>query len=256
MRVEILGCAGAIGDPTEGTTSILVDEDILIDAGTGVCRLPFDRLCLIKDVFLTHVHLDHICALPLLLDAVGVLRDRPLRVHATAQTIKHLKAHIFNDLIWPDFSKLPNEKRPALEFVNIEPMKTVSLDGREFFPIPVEHTVDALGFVVSDEQRCWAFSGDTHRTDLFYNTLNQLEKLDFLIVESAFPDEEKWIADVSKHLCPQLLMQELSKLTIACEIWITHLKPKAKDLTIFQLQSQVGNRSIHILKAGTVFGVD
>ncbi|MDO8889712.1 MAG: 3',5'-cyclic-nucleotide phosphodiesterase, partial [Hydrogenophaga sp.] len=120
MKVRVLGCSGAIAHGCR-TTSFLLDHDVLIDAGTGVGDLTLDEMAQIDHVLLTHSHLDHVASLPLMLDAVAARRlsagAQPLQVHALPGTIAALKAHIFNNLIWPDFSAIPSAERPLMRFV-------------------------------------------------------------------------------------------------------------------------------------------
>ena len=68
MRIEVLGCSGGIGDDRH-STSFLIDDDILLDAGSGAMRLTRAAMARIDHVFITHSHLDHILSLPLLLIA-------------------------------------------------------------------------------------------------------------------------------------------------------------------------------------------
>src|SRR4051812_49231182 len=103
MKVRVLGCSGAIAKDCR-TTSFLVDTDVLVDAGTGVGDLSLDEMRGIDHVLLTHSHLDHIAALPLMIDAIAAQRSSPVRIYALAGTIAAIKAHIFNNVIWPDFS--------------------------------------------------------------------------------------------------------------------------------------------------------
>ena len=110
MKVRILGCSGGIGGCHLRTTSIMVDHDILIDAGTGLGDLSIPELAQINHLFLTHTHLDHIACLPLMVDTVGDMRERPLTVHATEAVIEILHAHVFNWLIWPDFCEIPSSQ--------------------------------------------------------------------------------------------------------------------------------------------------
>lgn len=117
MQVRILGCSGTIAKGCR-TTSFLLGERVLVDAGTGVGQLTLEEMQRIDHVFLTHSHLDHIAALPLMLDAVGANRRRPLEVHALPQTLAALHAHVFNDVIWPDFTRIPS---PAAPFVRLSP---------------------------------------------------------------------------------------------------------------------------------------
>ena len=116
MKVRILGCSGGIGGCHLRTTSIMVDHDILIDAGTGLGDLSIPELAQINHLFLTHTHLDHIACLPLMVDTVGDMRERPLTVHATEAVIETLHAHVFNWLIWPDFCEIPGIEKPFMKF--------------------------------------------------------------------------------------------------------------------------------------------
>lgn len=118
MKVRVLGCSGAIARECR-TTSFLVDGDVLVDAGTGVGDLTLDEMVGVDHVLLTHAHLDHVAALPLMLDAIAARRGSPVLVHALAGTIEALKAHIFNDVIWPDFTRLPTVHAPFIRFEEI-----------------------------------------------------------------------------------------------------------------------------------------
>ena len=146
MLIRILGCSGGIGGNLR-TTSMLLDQDVLIDAGTGVGDLTLAELQLIDHVFLTHSHLDHLAMLPFLIDTVGGMRAQPITVHATAETLQIIRDHIFNWKIWPDFSKIPDETRPFLRFSTVTPGQAVDLDGRRIMPLEVNHTVPALSLI-------------------------------------------------------------------------------------------------------------
>src|SRR5512143_891632 len=147
MKLRILGCSGGIGGNLR-TTSLLLDNDVLIDAGTGVGDLSLAEMCVINHVFVTHSHLDHIACLPLLVDSVGFMRDQPLVIHATDETLAILTQHIFNWEIWPDFSAIPNLHLPIVRYERIELGETVDLGGRRITPLPVNHVVPSVGFQV------------------------------------------------------------------------------------------------------------
>ncbi|HEY1058415.1 MAG TPA: 3',5'-cyclic-nucleotide phosphodiesterase [Limnobacter sp.] len=253
--VEVLGCSGSIGIPGEGTTCFLIDDDILIDAGTGLCNIDFQRLEKINHVFITHAHLDHICGLPFLVDSVGVGRSVPLKVYAIAETIHALRQHIFNESIWPDFTRIPEPDHPVMEYVVIEPETDIVLDDRTIHTVMVEHTVPAVGVFLTTPTGRWCFSGDTHRTDRLYDLINTGRPVDYLFIESAFPDEEQWLADLAKHLCPALLFAELQKVHVPCEVWISHLKPREYDRIQQQLQKYPGAQPLKQLAAGQVFHI-
>ena len=159
------------------TSSFLLDDDILIDAGTGVEDLTVPELARIDHVFLSHSHLDHICALPLMIDSVGGSRKKPLVVHALQETIDALKAHIFNWVIWPDFTEIPHYERPWMVFEPIAVGTAVTLGDRRIRPIAANHTVPAVGYHLSSPAGSIVYSGDTWPNAEFWRTINGIRDL-------------------------------------------------------------------------------
>lgn len=253
MKLKILGCSGGIGGTHLRTTSMLLDHDILIDAGTGVMDLSIDELALIDHVFLTHPHLDHIVSLPLMLDSVAERRQKPLTVYATEAVLTILHNHIFNWAIWPDFSELPTPDAPFLRFQAIELGQTLELDGRRITALPVEHTVPAVGYRIDSGAASLVFSGDTGICDPFWRAVNDIPNLEYLIIECAFPDREESLALKSKHLCPSMLARELKKLERPCEIHITHLKPGQAELTMEEIAVCLSDLKPNMLKNKQIF---
>ena len=131
MKLKVLGCSGGIGGRHLRTTSLLVDNDILIDAGTGVGDVSLAELMLIDHIFITHSHLDHVCSIPFLVDTVGGMRNKPLIVHATEPTLEIIRNHIFNWSIWPDFTQVPTPSKPFMRYEAIELGETVEIKGRK-----------------------------------------------------------------------------------------------------------------------------
>lgn len=252
--VQVLGCSGGIGGRHLKTTSLLVDDDLLIDAGTGVMDLTLDQLARIDHVFLTHAHMDHIAALPFMVDAVHALRSAPLVIHALPETVRALREHIFNWQVWPDFSQLPSAGAPALRFETIELGQTVVVDRRRFTALPAAHTVPAIGYRLDGlGGTTLAFSGDTGPHPAFWAEVNRIETLRTLIVETAFPDHEAELADASKHLCPSMLVGQLALLEREVELWITHLKPGDIELTMDQIARDAARWSPRMLQNGQRF---
>lgn len=253
MKVRVLGCSGGIGGGHLRTTSLLVDEDILIDAGTGVGELPLAELALIDHVFLTHAHLDHVACLPFIVDTVGDLRDRPLTLHATRATLEVIRAHVFNWAIWPDFARIPDPDRPFLRYAEIEEGQTTTIDGRGITALPANHTVPAVGYQLDSGRASLVFSGDTTVCDGLWSAVNRIGNLRYLIVETAFCDRERQLAVVAKHLCPQMLKEELLKLRREAEIYITHLKPGHIELIMREVEERIGEYKPRMLENNQVF---
>src|SRR5512135_160692 len=252
MKLRILGCGGGIGGNLR-TTSLLLDHDVLIDAGTGVSDLSLAEMCVINHVFVTHSHFDHIACLPLLVDSVGFMRDQPLVIHATDETLAILKQHIFNWEIWPDFTEIPNLHQPLLRYERIVTGETLEIGGRKITPLPVNHVVPSVGFQVDSGKASLVFSGDTTTCDALWEAVNRIQNLEYLIVETAFSNAEKELAVVSKHLCPTLLNDELCKLKLNPEIYIAHLKPGEAELTMQEIGECVQRFKQKMLQNGQVF---
>lgn len=240
MRVRVLGCSGAIAQGCR-TTSFLLNDDVLIDAGTGVGDLTLDEMARIHHVFLTHSHLDHVAALPLMLDAVGARRlaegAPPVQVHALHATIEALKTHIFNNLIWPDFSTIPSAQAPLMRFVPLAVGDEIRVGSQTLEVMPAVHTVPAVGYAAHSASGYWVFSGDTERNPAFWQRVNQLP-MAMLVIETAFSDREKELAHRSLHLAPSVLATELDQIARhqRFPIYITHTKPAETGLIMEEIQ--------------------
>src|SRR5512146_4175 len=140
MRITTLGCNASITGELR-TTCYQVDDDILIDAGSGAGELSLAQSVAIDTVFLTHSHLDHCGLLPMLADAAGNFRDTPLTVYALPETIAILKEHMLNNKLWPDYTAQPTPERPYIRFRPILTGETVELCNRRITALPARHAV-------------------------------------------------------------------------------------------------------------------
>lgn len=252
MRVKILGCSGGIGGDLR-TTTMLIDDDILLDAGTGVGDLTLEQLVKIDHVFVTHSHLDHVTSIPFLVDTVCWMRTEPIVIHSTRDTIRILKEHLFNWKIWPDFSQIPNGDNPFMIYEEVTVGETVKIGKREFTAVPANHVVPAVGYLIDSGNRSLLFSGDTSTNDALWEVANRTENLRYLIIETAFANKEREIAIASKHLCPSMLAEELAKLTRQVEVYITHLKPGEVALTMSEIEKDAAFWHPMMLGCGQVF---
>jgi Cft2 family RNA processing exonuclease len=252
MRIKILGCSGGIGGKFR-TTSMLVDDDILIDAGTGLGDMSVDALAKVDHVFITHSHLDHVAFLPFLVDTVCWMRTKPLIVHSTAPTLQVLKDHLFNWKIWPDFSQIPDGENPFMIFTELRVGEPVNVNGRTFTAVPANHVVPAVGYLVDNGKASFLFSGDTTTNDALWAVANRTENLKYLVIETAFANKERDIAIASKHLCPSMLAEELAKLTRDVEVFVTHLKPGEVTLTMSEIERDAARWKPRMLENGHEF---
>ena len=228
MIVQVLGCSGSIAAGCR-TTSFLLDDDILVDAGTGVGDLPLEALARIDHILISHSHLDHILSIGLLADSVMRARrltERgPIRVHALPETLAALRDHIFNGVIWPDFTRLPSAEHPVLALTPIAVGEVMALGGKRIEVLPASHTVPAVGFAVDGgDAGWWVYTGDTGPNPLLWQRLQHM-KVAHLVIETAFGDDERQLARISRHLCPAALGHELKLLAGSVDVHITHIKP-------------------------------
>jgi ribonuclease BN (tRNA processing enzyme) len=251
MQLRVLGCSGGIGGSLR-TTSFLVDHDVLIDAGTGVGDLTLAELKQIDHIFVTHSHLDHVAFIPFLVDTVGGMRSAPVMVHATQETIDILRAHLFNWKLWPDFTQIPTPQAPYLRFVPFGLGETVELQGRKFRSLPANHVVPAVGFHLDSGSGSLVFTGDTTVCDALWEQVNRIDNLSYLLIETAFSNAERDLAAASKHLTPDMLAQELSRLQRPARVFISHLKPGDGALTMEEVEAVAGAYAPRMLSNGQV----
>lgn len=252
MKLTVLGCSGSIS-AGERTTSFLVNDTVLIDCGTGVGDLPTDKLLGIEAVFVTHSHLDHVACLPMLVDLRNAYGAAALEVTALPQTIAALKAHIFNNLIWPDFTQLPKPQSPALSFRSMDVGTRFEVAGLSVESLPAVHTVPACGYYVQERVSAasFAFTGDSGENPSLWPLLNERD-VQALIIDTAFNDDEQALARASLHYHPQQLAQALEGYTGKAEIYSTHIKPGEANKVASQLAQSLTKlkRNINLLQTG------
>jgi ribonuclease BN (tRNA processing enzyme) len=253
VKLRVLGCSGGIGGRHLRTTSFLIDNDILLDAGTGAADLSLTELSLIDHIFVTHSHLDHIACIPFIVDTVGGMRAKPITIHAIPQTLAILKDHMFNWKVWPDFTVIPTADNPFLKFSPIELGETVTVGGRRFTTLPANHVVPAVGYQVDSGKASLVFTGDTTTNDALWPIVNRIPNLKYLVIETAFCNRERRLAELSKHLCADMLAEELAKLDRSPEIYVTHLKPGEIELTMQEIEECAGQYRPRMLQNNQVF---
>ena len=253
MKLRVLGCSGGIGGRLMRTTSMLVDHDILIDAGTGLTELTLAEMAMIEHVFITHSHLDHLAALPLMIDSVADMHDRPITLYATDATLEIIKNHIFNWAIWPDFSEIAIRQEAVMQYQTIRIGEPVRLGERTITAVPAEHTVPAVGYHLDSGQASLVFTGDTTVNDAFWPVINRISNLKYLIIETAFSNRERRLAQTSKHLCPSMLAEELARLERDVSVFITHLKPGQVELIMGEIEECIGDFRPKMLQNNQLF---
>lgn len=253
MNLKVLGCGGGIGGRERYTTCLWVDNDILIDAGTGLASLDIEHLLLIDHLFITHSHLDHVVGMALLLDAMSGKRNTPLIVHASERVIASLKSHMFNWVLWPDFTKIPSPENPTVRWEPMALGTTIVINGRSISSHPVNHVVDAVGYWVHNGKKGFLFTGDTASIPHIWEVFSNEKKLEKVIVDCSFANDESDVATKSKHFCPQTLTEDVRSMPKSIEFLIYHLKPGQEDRIMHELVTGGEGRKYRALKFADTF---
>lgn len=239
MRIQLLPSTfDANGHATleQRLTCFLIDSRVAIDAGSIAIALTAQQREDVRDIIVTHPHMDHIASLPIFIDDLYSTLQQPMRVHATPEVIELLEKDVFNWNVYPRFSELQNDYGPVMEYIPIPVGQPFTVAHLTVEAIPVNHIVPTVGLIISDDQTSVAFSSDTAETDAFWKAVNGIEHLDALLIEASFPNEMSKLAEVSRHFTPASLGEELRKLNHnGMDILAVHLKPTYRDTIISQL---------------------
>jgi cAMP phosphodiesterase len=222
--------------PEQRLSCFVVDGRVCIDAGSIAIGLTDEERGAVRDVIITHPHMDHVATLPIFIDDLFNTLEQPVRVHATEEVIGLLERDIFNWTVYPRFSELRNEKTPVMTYVPFRHGEEFTVAHLSVTAVPVNHIVPTVGLVIRDGRATVGFSSDTAATDEFWRALNRLGRLDALLIESSFPNSMAKLAEVSGHLTPEALGGELSKLRHdRLDILAVHLKPSYRQTLLEEL---------------------
>ncbi len=256
MRIQLLNStfdAQGVATLEQRLTCFLIDDCVAVDAGSIALALPNDRRSRVKDIIVTHPHMDHIATLPIFIDDLYPSLQEPMRIYATEEVIDLLERDVFNWNVYPRFSDLKNDYGPVMEYVPIPIGTPFSVAHLTVVAVPVNHIVPTVGLVVSDSQTSVAFSSDTAETDEFWKIVNQMKDLDALLIETSFPNRMAKLAHVSRHFTPASLDQELKKLTHnGMDIMAVHLKPSYRDEIVEQLKA-LNIPKLSVMEPGRVY---
>ncbi len=233
VRITVLGAAGGQA-PGMDTTAFLVGDRLLLDAGAvGLHLAPAAQLA-IRHVFLTHTHLDHLHALPFLLDTCLSAGAGPVTLHGTGELLAALERHFFNGLMWPDLTRLPAPSAPVALLAPLTPGQAVAAEDWRVTGVPVRHTVPALGYLWEGPEGAVAFSGDTAPTEALWERVSRTRDLRAVFLECSFSAEGRELAERTGHLSTADLAGELAKAGVSPEVpvYLYHLKPEHREAVI------------------------
>lgn len=249
MKIRVLGCAGTVSTESK-TSAFLVNDRILLDGGTICSSLSLDEIRLIKSVFISHPHFDHIKGIPSLAETLVFMEKQPpVAVYGSYLTIDSISQHILNGIIWPDFSKLPTEISPVLTYTGLSEGETVTLEGLSITPYFLYHNYSDFGYLLDDGKSTLLYTSDIGPDAGLYL---DGKVPDSMIIEVSFPNRKEELALRTGHLTPLLMMEMLGKLpTLPKNIFVSHLKTYFRDQIVLELEA-LGLSNLTILKDGAV----
>lgn len=256
MRVQLLPSTfDSQGHATseQRLTCFLIDECVAVDAGSLALALSAEQREAVRDIIVTHPHMDHIASLPIFIDDLFETLITPVRVYATPEVISLLERDIFNWNVYPRFSDLKNEHGPVMEYVPISGGQEFRIAHLTVTAVPVNHIVPTVGLLVSDGQSTIAFSSDTSETDEFWKLINRASRLEALLIEASFPDSMAKLAEVSRHYTPASLRRDLRKLSHnGLDILAVHIKPAYRQMVIEELKA-LSVPGLGIMEPGKIY---
>lgn len=255
MKITVLGSAGS-EVPGHNPPAFLIDDFMLLDAGTVSLSLEPEAQCRITHIFLTHAHLDHIKAIPFLVDNIVAANHMcQLTILSGKAVISDLKRNIFNNRIWPNFGVIPSADLPVMLYREISTRGSIEAGPYRVFAVKVDHSVPAYGYIVKDrEGKALVYTGDTGPTEAIWKRMKGCD-VKALIIEVSFPNDMEDLARTSGHLTPALLEAEIRKMAVHPDvIYITHLKPYYKDKIVEEL-NRIGGAPIRLLQDGMQFTI-
>lgn len=234
-------------------TCYLIDDCVAVDAGSIAIALTVEQQNKVRDIIVTHPHMDHIASLPIFIDDLYPRLEAPVRVYATDEVIRLLERDVFNWNVYPRFSELKNDFGPVMEYVTIPVDKEIKVAHLTVSAIPVNHIVPTVGLIVSDANTTVAFSSDTAETEEFWDAINRAPHVDALLIEASFPNSMAKLAEVSRHFTPASLGAELNKLNHnGLDILAVHLKPAYRQTIIEELDA-LNIPKLKVMEPGTTY---
>jgi ribonuclease BN (tRNA processing enzyme) len=234
-------------------TCFLIDDLVTVDAGSIAIALTDAQRESVRDVIVTHPHMDHIASLPIFIDDLFATLKEPIRIHATEEVIGMLERDVFNWTVYPRFSELSNEEGPVMQYVPFRTGEEFRVAHLRVTAVAVNHIVPTVGLIVSDDKTTVAFSSDTAETEDFWKLVNNRPRIDALLIEASFPNSMSQLAEVSRHFTPASLAKELRKLDHnGIDILTVHLKPAYRDKIVSELDA-LGIPKLRVMEPGRMY---
>jgi cAMP phosphodiesterase len=248
MKLRVLGAFGSAGIGQK-PSAFLVNDRVLVDAGTVAGALTVPEQLVIEHAIISHVHLDHIVGLAFMCDTLSSCgEERSVTITGIAPVVDALRDHVFNNLIWPNFAAIPSREAPVVRYRTLGEDVAQRVENLWVTPVAVSHSVPAAGYIVHDGGRGFVYSGDTGPTDALWKAVREQSGLGAVVLECAFPNRLGALAERSKHMTPALIQRELDKVPADVPVWIFHIKPPFYEETAEELSRLDAHDRIVILE--------
>ena len=251
MKFRVLGCSGG-QIPGQKLSCFLIDDSLLLDAGSVTSALSFGAQQKIDNILITHIHLDHVMSLGILADNLYGKRQTSINLWSTAEVLDGLEKFFFNNSIWPDFTRLTGSTQtvPVVQFTKLPEETPTQIGNLSVTAVRVNHVVPSLAFFIANEGQTLLHIGDTGPTENVWAWAQKSPNLGAIVIEASFRNRLQEVADSSLHLTPETLGHEIEKLGDRdIPILVTHLKPAFRKEIIADLQ-KLKNPRLRILEDG------
>ena len=220
MQLVLLGTTGYHPNEIRHTACLMLPEvGLVLDAGTAFFRvrdwLATDEL----DIFLSHVHLDHVFGLSCLFD---VLYQRPMRrvtVHAEAAKLAAIERHLLDELLFP--VKLRCEYQALVGPVALP-------GGGTLTHFPLDHPGGTVGFRLDWPGHSMAYVTDT-TADLGAPYVEQIRGVDLLVHECHVADDlhKQALLTGHSHTTP---VAQVARAAGVGRLVLVHLNPRVNEV--------------------------
>ncbi len=239
MNIRVLGCHG--GElPNFRTTSFLINKSVILDGGAITGVLTLKEQLRVEHVILTHAHADHCRDTLFLADNSVSVNGKGFTIYGMPVVLSHIKQHLLNWHIWPDFTEIPSKEKPVIRMKEAESESTIEIDGLKVTLCLVSHTVPASGVILDDGKSSVVFSSDTGPTDRIWEMASKKDNLKAVFIECSYPDEKEELSILSKHLTPKMVAQEVRKISRNVPVYVYHIKPQFYKQVVKELKQKKG----------------
>ena len=250
MKIKILGCSGARSINSD-PTCFLIDDTILIDAGSVTRNLDDESIRNLKHLIITHSHFDHIADLPFLMEKLFWIKEDPFTMHSSQESRDTISTHILNNNVWPNLVEIAKSRNEIFKWNEFSDLKTFKISNYEITPIRVNHIVPTDGLIIDNGKCSMAFTADTYKTDQFWESCKNKKNLKAIIAGVSFPSEKQQTAEITKHLTPKLFYNEVKRLgRDDIKFYISHIKPLFKDEVLEDIKKLPIQNNLQILQDG------